>query len=411
MSSGHSETRHLIITDFMKKQILILASTLLLASCMEFGPLAGDYDNPEPEKIYAEADLGDIPRKTIAEVKAMYDGGPVTFTEDFYIKGQVTTSDREGNFYRGFYIQDETSGIEIKVGKTGLYNFYKPAQWIYVLCKGLTIGDYEGAKQIGKEDITGEYESTYIDIQMLIDRHVLKGEIGEPVDTLDLTGKQIYEGSKVKEEYIGKLVKIDGLTYANGIFCLMYVDPNLNHKLQSNRVFLDEGFKWESGPAAGAVTLDNKPVNRNWNVYTWGMTKARCETLLESGAFDSANIGNDDDALLGVADADGVINRTKVKPSAYSVSQYFRLNNESTKKYLAIRSSGYAKFADTAIPDRVLGMSGGVIPSSGSTERITVVGVFGVYREDPQLTLIDMAGVYKSDGKTPWYKSDGSVNE
>ena len=394
------------------KKITIILSAIILAGCMEFSPLAGDYPAPQPEKLYVEADLGDMPRKTIAEVKAMYETGPVTFTEDFYIKGQVSTSDREGNFYRGFYIQDETSGIEIKVGKTGMYNFYKPAQWVYILCKGLTLGDYEGAKQIGKEDITGEYESTYMDIQMLIDRHVLKGEIGEPVDTLDLSGKSIYSGSKVIEEYVGKLVKIDGLCYANGIFCLMYVDPDLNHKLQSNRIFLDEGYEWEAGPAAGAVNLEGKPVNQNWNVLTWGMTKARCEALLENGDFDSAYIGNDETALLGVADAEGVINRTKVEPSAYSVSQYFRLTNESTKKYLAIRSSGYAKFADTQIPDKVLGMSSsGTIPDSGSTEKITVVGIFGVYREDPQLTLIDIAGVYKSDGKTPWYNSDGSVNK
>ena len=411
MSSEHSETRHLIIIDFMKKQILILASTLLLASCMEFGPLAGDYRTPDPEKIYTEAELEGMTRKTISEVKAMYQGAPVTFTEDFYIKGQITTSDREGNFYRGFYIQDETSGIEIKVGKTGMYNFYKRNQWIYVLCKGLTIGDYEGAKQIGKEDITGEYESTYLDIQMVIDRHVLKGEIGEPVDTLDLTGKSIYDGSKLKEEYIGKLVKIDGLCYANGIFCLMYVDPGLNHKLQSNRIFLDEGYSWNSGPEKGGVTIDGKPVNQNWNVHTWGMTKARCEALLADGSFDSANIANDDEAKLG-AIRDGKPIKSRVKSSAYSVSQYFRLTNESTKKYLAIRSSGYAKFADTQIPARVLGMnSSGSIPSDGSTEPITAVGIFGVYDGDPQLTLIDIAGVLKADGKTPWYKEDGSVNE
>ena len=400
----------------MKKQILILASTLLLAGCMEFGPLAGGYDEPQPEKFYTEADLGDMPRKTIAEVKAMYQNGPVTFTEDFYIKGQVTTSDREGNFYRGFYIQDETSGIEIKVGKTGMYNFYKPNQWIYIICKGLTLGDYEGAKQIGKEDITGEYESTYMDIQMLIDRHVLKGEAGEPVDTLDLSGKSIYNGSKVIQDYVGKLVKIDGLCYANGVFCLMYVDPDLNHKLQSNRIFLDEGYKWNSGPADGAVTVEGKPVNQNWNVYTWGMTKARCEMSLANGDFDSANIANDDNATLGsqiVIDGfpTGELVKSKVEPSAYSVSQYFRLTNESTKKYLAIRTSGYAKFADTAIPDKVLGKSGDVIPDSGSLEKITVIGIFGIYREDPQLTLIDIAGVRKSDGKTPWYNEDGSVNE
>ena len=137
---------------------------------------------------------------------------------------------------------------------------------------------------------------------------------------------------------------------------------------------------------------------------------------LANGDFDSANIANDDNATLGsqiVIDGfpAGELVKSKVEPSAYSVSQYFRLTNESTKKYLAIRTSGYAKFADTAIPDKVLGKSGDVIPDSGSLEKITVIGIFGIYREDPQLTLIDIAGVRKSDGKTPWYNEDGSVNE
>jgi hypothetical protein len=55
--------------------------------------------------------------------------------------------------------------------------------------------------------------------------------------------------------------------------------------------------------------------------------------------------------------------------------------------------------------------SSGSIPSDGSSESITAVGIFGVYDGDPQLTLIDIAGVLKADGKTPWYKADGSVNE
>ena len=191
----------------------------------------------------------------------------------------------------------------------------------------------------------------------------------------------------------------------------MYVDPDLNHKLQSNRIFLEEGYNWNSGPDKGCVTIDGRPVNQNWNVNTWGMTKARCEALLADGSFDSANIANDDDAKLGAV-KDGELVKSRVKSSAYSVSQYFRLANESTKKYLAIRSSGYAKFADTQIPARVLGMnSSGSIPSDGSTEPITAVGIFGVYDGDPQLTLIDIAGVLKPDGKTPWYKEDGSVNE
>ena len=402
----------------MKKYLSIITIVLLSAGCMEFSPLAGDYDDPAQERIYTEEDLGDMPRKTIAEVKSMYVDGPVNFTEEFYIKGQITTSDRVGNFYREFYIQDESAGIAIKVGKTGLYNSYKQGQWIYVLCKGLTIGDYEGAKQIGVEDITGEYESAYIDIQMLIDRHVLKGEMGEPVQPLDLRGKSIYEGG-VSENYLGKLVTIDGLKYAEGIFCLMYVDPNLNHKRQSNRIFLDEAFSnymYPGGPPfskmpSSAKTLkDGSPLRENWNVDTWAMTKQRQEWYLANGNFDYASIASDDNAFLAV---DG--NKAKVKSSAYSVSQYFQLTNESSKKYIAIRSSGYAKFADTMIPDKVLGVkrdeTGKITNASLTPETITVTGILGIYDGDPQITLIDLNGVLKSDGETPWYNSDGSVNE
>lgn len=393
----------------MKNIISILTVTLLLAGCMEFGPVfTGEYAEPEVSRLYTDADFEGMEHKTIAEVKSLYVDGPVNFTDDFYIKGQVTTSDREGNFYREFYIQDETSGIAIKVGKTGLYNTYKVGQWVYVLCNGLTLGDYEGAKQIGMEDITGEYESAYIDIQMIIDRHIFKGEMGEPVLPLNLMGKSIYDGSKVKEEYIGKLVKLDGLQYADGIFCLMYVDPNLNHKRQSNRIFLDEAFSsfmYPGGPPKDKLNTklkDGSPLRQNWNVDTWAMSKSKHEYYLANGNFDYSNIANDDNAYLAVNG-----NKKKVKSSAYSVSQYFQLTNESSKKYLAVRSSGYAKFSDMMMPDEILGVkrneAGMITGTSASKEAIAVVGILGVYDGDPQITLIDLDGVLKSDGVTAWY--------
>ena len=199
----------------MKKYISILVSAVLLAGCTEFGPVfTGEYDAPAADRIYTDEDLAGKECRTIAQVKALYVNGPVNITEDFYIKGQVTTSDRVGNFYREFYIQDETSGIAIKAGKSGLYNTYKQGQWIYVLCKGLTLGDYEGAKQLGLEDITGEYETAYIDIQMLIDRHVLKGAMAGPdemikpiVVTYNAEGSEndlfLSDNKTLNPEYVG----------------------------------------------------------------------------------------------------------------------------------------------------------------------------------------------------------------
>ena len=366
----------------MKKHIIILLSAMLFAGCMEFGPVFnGKYQDPEPAKVYTDemfvAEFPECRLVSIQDVKDIYNavGGPVNMSEDIYVKGQITTSDKEGNVYKSFYIQDESAGIEIKVGKTGLYNSYKLGQWVYVRCKGLTVGEYEGAKQIGYEDITGEYESAYLELQVLVDRHVFKGEFDEPVQPLDLSMlpsegedalflKQDGKPDVLNEKYIGKYVTIRGLVYTNQIFCLAYVDPNQNHKLTSNRIFLDE--------------------EGTWNVHTWGMSKGQFEKDLKAGKFDKAEIGN------GPATVGG--NKNKIIPSAYSVSQYFRMASPYANHTMAIRSSGYAKFADTEIPPGVV----------RKIAKIDVTGILNVYDGEPQFTLIDLDGVKKEDG-TNWY--------
>ena len=178
--------------QIMNRFIVILATTLILAACEEFGPVFTiDQKAPQPDRIWTEDDFvsefEECSPAAIQEIKDMYNGGPVTITEDVYIKGKVTTSDKAGNFYRGLYIQDDTGGIELKVGKTGLYNIYKLGQTLYVKCKGLTVGEYNGAKQLGYFDTSGEYQTAYIDIQILIDSHIFKGEHGDPVEPLDMS--------------------------------------------------------------------------------------------------------------------------------------------------------------------------------------------------------------------------------
>jgi hypothetical protein len=73
---------------------------------------------------------------------------------------------------------------------------------------------------------------------------------------------------------------------------------------------------------------------------------------------------------------------------AYSVSQYFQMGSTDVQ----VRSSGYARFADTEIPKDVL----------NGTESVTFTGILTEYKGAAQFTLIDLEGVKKSDG-TPWY--------
>ena len=76
------------------------------------------------------------PTHTIAELASLYKTGSTwKIDKNIVISGIVSTTDQPGNFYKSFYIQDETGGMEIKIGKNGLYNDYLPCQIIYVDCR------------------------------------------------------------------------------------------------------------------------------------------------------------------------------------------------------------------------------------------------------------------------------------
>ena len=328
----------------------------------------GKYQNPDPQYIYTDADFGKF--TTIAAVKDFYKANgtrPYTVTKNCVIKGQVTTSDQVGNLYKSLYIQDETAGIEIKIGKNGLYNEYKLGQWIYVDCAGLTVGDYNGMINIGYADPTGEYETGYLEHSYIIDHHIFKGEYGDPVQP-----KVVGVSDLHKKENLGRLVTIKDLKYDNHVFILAYVDPNGDRKDYSNNgIFIDE-----EGPD-------------NYGVTTWACSETKWKEYLNAGNFDSVEAAG---ATVGaLKDKNGSY---KIGSMAYSVSQYFKMGNESVQ----VRSSGYARFADIEMPQPVV----------DQTATVTFTGILTEYKGAAQFTLIDLTGVQKADG-SPWYTEDNEV--
>ena len=249
----------------------LLASMTLLPSCEEFDPVfTGKYPLPES---WEEVEM--TPTKTIKELCELYNqGSPLTLEEDIVIGGKVCTSDQVGNFYRSFYIQDGTAGIEIKMGKTGLYNEYKIGQTVYVKCKGLTLGMYgfsssssyggQGMVQLGCVDPSGEYETSYIEVQSIIDEHIFRGAEGTPDEPIVLEENQLpgKNDNQTSNEFIGRLVTIKNLRYANEVFALLYINPNLEHKDSKNRVFLSDG---------------------TFGITTWAMSEQNVKAHLRAG--------------------------------------------------------------------------------------------------------------------------------
>ena len=351
--------------------IAIFAAATLFAACEEFQPVfTGKYPQPQEQEPQV------LERThTIAELAAMYKSMPWKIDQDIIIAGTVVTNDQPGNFYKSFYIQDETGGMEIKAGRNGLYNEYKLGQTVYVKCNGLTLGMYgfkdgnyggQGMVQLGYEDPTGEYETSYLEHPLLVENHIIKGPMGTPVEPVVLSESQLPSANttQVTNKYIGTLVTLKGLKYGNETFTLLYLDSNQNKKESKNRIFLSD---------------------QTWGVTTWAMSESKMKEYLHSGIWDSCNLGNANDYNYGtvgdrkVIDENGAVSYPTIEKAAYSVSQYFKMGS----KEIQIRTSGYSKFSDTEIDPQVL---------SGA-KTIDVTGILTMYQGSIQFVLIDLDGV------------------
>ena len=373
----------------MKKSLIITAALLALSSCglkEEFQPVfTGKYPAPEPERYWSDEDFGRI--TSIADLVSGYTIGQPKVLGSTVIKGTVSTTDRPGNFYKSFYIQDETGGIEIKVGKNGLYNDYLLGQTVYVDCEDLTLGMYGyksgnyggmGMAQLGFSDPSGSYETSYMEIPLLIDAHVLRGNPSElhPVTPAVITSASQLPNPKTATQatskLIGSMVTLKGLTYGNEVFCLLYLDSNQDKKSYTNRVFLSSSNS--SDPTCG--------------ITTWAMSKEKMTEYLYSGIWDECKVGSgntyaeDEEGNTltvgsyrgenGLYDA-SINGFNGIERTAYSVSQYFKLGSTD----IQIRTSGFCKFCDVEIDPDVL---------SGKAT-IDVTGVLTLYQGSFQLVV------------------------
>ena len=354
----------------MRKILYILPLlAAALAACQEWDPvLTAEYEDPG---LYQPASL--TPNTTIAQLKARYTktGQPVKITEDLLIGGKVISEDRSGNIYRSLYIQDESGAIELKIGKSGLYNDYKPGQMVYVKCSGLSLGSYNGMLQLGYQDPTGEYETAYLDADYLISTHIFRGPVESPVQPRELGEDEVLAALKniPQSPLWGSLVTLKGLRYGckpdkytgatEKIFCLLYVDPARNKKDKANRVFLSDG---------------------TYGVNTWALSKSGMSRYLLGGNFDSADTG-DGVSILQKREGESLSIKEQLlqNAAAYAVSHYFLMGNTEVQ----VRSSGYSKFADAPIDPAIL--EGGA--------RADITGILTTYNNEVQFTLIDLGGV------------------
>lgn len=377
----------------MKKYLFAIAALAAVVSCKslkeEWDPV---FTINQPDAAYKLPYTEDQLRQTegleeitsIEDLKALYKGGPVTIDKDIWIKGKVISSDKSGNIYNEMYIQDGKSAadgaaITLKLGKSSLYNEYPVGSWVYVKCRDLTLGAYNGMLQLGMgadQTVTNEYETSYINLQAVIDAHVFRGFQDEPFAPVVLTEDALKSAISAggSDKIWGKVVTFKGCVYADQIFALFYPNSNMAHKSGNpeNRVFLSD-----SG---------------TWGVDTWACTKADYIGYLESGAWDSAEVGSgatrygsilgtpakyldEDTAAKFGSDAFLTYKEIMIKYAAANyISHYFKLGATDVQ----VRTSGFAKFAGSRLSPDIL-----------DKKPVTITGIVTLYNGAAQISLVD----------------------
>lgn len=378
----------------MKKLIIPIIALFALASCSEFEPVVTlNYDNPASEKTYTLEEAlfycGESKVTTIAELASKYKHGSPKEMTGGMIAGRVSTTDQPGNFYKSLYIQDETGGMEIKIGRNGLYNDYLPGQMLYVSLNGLTLGEYgyktgnyggNGMVQVGFDGTGTDYETAYLQVPFLINTHILKGPVTDiekvtpaVVTAADLPGKG---GTITTCPYIGKLITLKGLTYADQNFCLLYINSKLNKKAASNRIFLSD-----TNPEGG---------DKTHGITTWAMSREKMTEYICSGIWDECKVGSGNEYTgQKVADFKGDGTYPGIEKNAYSISQYFTVGGTAAKSVeVQVRTSGFCKFADREIPAEVL----------NHQKTVDITGVLTLYQGSIQITVNNISD-FVVDGK------------
>ena len=330
-----------------------------------------DFDTPAPRKIYTDTDMTalGLEHVTIKAVKDYFGNTSGTGENDewsntqtvkfgeltpeetdfvglrswpaaanYYIKGKVISSDRQGNIYKSLHIYDGTAAIELKL-YNGLYLDYyldlntMESQWVYVRLDGLYLGNYRMMLSIGgapsdSNNASGKhkfYANSNLDNPKIAKLSVFPGERVklEASDILDVDASN-YQTALGKDQ-LGRLVRFNGVKvrYA-GV-------PNQNHE---QTTALKNGT-YESTFPTWIVTDSGTPQNAPWYHWAYNINNIR----LYGSVLISYN-----DAAVYTSD-----------PGVYS-----------------IRTSGYSQFAMKPIPkDGAVG---------------TVLGIYAIYSKQSTFT-------------------------
>jgi len=216
------------------RSIVVLIISLSLITCVDEGDYSvpesiGIEENDHVNTLLDSISKGTLELKTIQQVKELYitDTHPVEIFSDIVVKGYVVSSDKTGNFYKEFYIQDApknpNTGIKVSINLNKSYNKFNLGREIYIRLKGLYVGEINSGDGIitigGKIKATENTEIDYISVNQL-SKHIFRTTITE-----EITPKKI-DFASLNEANIGTFIRLENVFFEAKLTGKPYVDPS-----------------------------------------------------------------------------------------------------------------------------------------------------------------------------------------
>lgn len=184
----------------MRRLTSVFASLLLLSA----GVLSGCYDN------HSEPSIEPFALRANANIALLYQlaaDGCYNITSDIVCVGRVTSSDRDGNFYRSMFVEDETGAVEVKLGTYNIAAQYPVGVEVALRLKGTAVMFKDNILQIGLPPQSYDIALREFEAQEVVDRHILRGNSVERLAPLSLPINSL--GTSL----CGRFVQVENIYY------------------------------------------------------------------------------------------------------------------------------------------------------------------------------------------------------
>ena len=165
----------------------------------------GCYDN---NSTPASTEFNNSHTCSIAQLQKFCENGCYNITSDIICVGRVTSSDREGNFYRSIVVEDDSGGLEIKLGLYNIATHYPIGVMVALHLNGTAIMKQNGVVAVGLPPQSFDSAPREMEAQEVIDRHIIRSNSIEPITPYTCDIKAL------NHSLCGRFIRIESLRHA-----------------------------------------------------------------------------------------------------------------------------------------------------------------------------------------------------